>query len=126
MQRILKTRAFCRWMRKTELRDAMLRKAVEEIARGLVDADLGAGVFKKRIALPGMGKSGGVRTLIAANRADRWIFLYGFHKNERENITQAERDFLQGIARDLLGCSEQALLNAVAQGELEEVGHEPG
>jgi hypothetical protein len=68
MKRILKTRTFSRWMRKTLLEDAMLRKAVEEMERGLVDADLGGSIFKKRIALPGRGKSGSTRTLIATNR----------------------------------------------------------
>ena len=124
MKRILQTRTFCRWLRKTELQDKMLLKAVEEMENGLVDADLGGGVFKKRIALPGRGKSSGARTLIATNRADLWIFIYGFEKNERDNITQPELVFLQGIAHDLLGCSEEALLNAIAQGELEEIRHE--
>ena len=124
MKRLLKTRTFCRCMRKTPLEDAMLRKAVEEIERGLVDADLGGGIFKKRIALPGRGKSGSTRTLIATNRMSRWIFMYGFEKNDRDNITQAELIFLQQVAHDLLECSEQALLSAMAHGELEEVGHE--
>jgi hypothetical protein len=124
MKRVLKTRTFCRWLRKTELQDAMLLKAVEEMENGLVDADLGGGVVKKRIALSGRGKSGGARTLIATNRADRWIFIYGFEKSMRDNISHAERIFLQGIAQDLLGCSEKTLLNAIAQGELEEIRHE--
>jgi len=124
MKRILETRTFSRWLRRTELQDKMLLKAVEEMENGLVDADLGGGVFKKRIALPGRGKRGGVRTLIATNRADRWIFIYGFEKNEKDNITPPELVFLQGIAHDLLGCSEETLLNAIAQGELEEIRHE--
>jgi hypothetical protein len=124
MKLILKTRTFRRWQRKTELHDKMLLKAVEEMENGLVDADLGGGVFKKRVALPGRGKSGGVRTMIAPNRADRWIFIYGFEKNEKDNITQPELVFLQGIAHDLLGCSEETLLNAIASGELEEIRHE--
>ena len=121
MKRILKTRTFCRWLRKVGLQDKALRKVVEEMENGLVDADLGGGVFKKRVALPGGGKSGGARTLIATNKADRWIFIYGFEKNERDNITRAELVFMQGIARDLLDCSDAALLSAMDQGELEEL-----
>jgi len=64
------------------------------------------------------------RTLIATNRMNRWIFMYGFEKNDRDNITQAELIFLQQVAHDLLECSEQALLSAIAHGELEEVGYE--
>ena len=92
--------------------------------QGLVDADLGGNVFKKRVALPGKGKSGGSRTLIATNKADRWIFMYGFEKNDRDNITQAELVFLQRVAQDLLACSDQALSDAVACGELEEARYE--
>jgi len=91
---------------------------------GLVDADLGGGILKKRLALPGRGKSSGARTLIATNKADRWIFIYGFEKNDKDNITQPELVFLQEIARDLLDCSDEALLNAISKEELEEVCRE--
>ena len=124
MKRILKTRTFCRWLRKTAVHDRILRKAIEEMENGLVDADLGGGVFKKRIALPGRGKSGGARTLIATNRVERWIFIYGFEKNDKDNITHSELVFLQRVAHDLLECSDETLLNAIVQGELEEVCHE--
>ena len=124
MKRVLKTRTFCRWQRKTGLQDKMLRRAIEEMENGLIGADLGGDVFKKRIALPGGGKSGGARTLIATNKLDRWIFIYGFEKNERDNITQSELVFLQWIAHDLLNCSDDALMSAIAQGELEELRYE--
>ena len=124
MKRILKTRTFSRWMRKTLLEDAMLRKAVEEMERGLVDADLGGSIFKKRIALPGRGKSGSTRTLIATNRMSRWIFLYGFEKNDRDNITQAELTYLQGAAQIFLGYSDVELESAIAIGEFFEVQHD--
>jgi hypothetical protein len=86
MKRVFKTRHFSRWMRKTELTDKVLCLAVAEMVQGLIDADLGAGVVKKRIALPGRGKSGGVRTLLATNKGNRWFFLFGFEKNERANV----------------------------------------
>ena len=124
MKRILKTRTFSRWMRRTLLEDAMLRKAVDEMERGLVDADLGGSIFKKRVALPGRGKSGSTRTLIATNRLNRWIFLYGFEKNDRDNITQAELTYLQGAAQIFLGYSDAELESAIAIGEFFEVSHE--
>jgi hypothetical protein len=65
MRRVFKTRHFSRWMRKTDLTDVALCAAVVEMAAGLVDADLGGGIVKKRVALPSRGKSGSVRTLIA-------------------------------------------------------------
>ena len=124
MKRLLKTRTFSRWMRRTLLEDAMLRKAVDEMERGLVDADLGGSIFKKRVALPGRGKSGSTRTLIATNRLNRWIFLYGFEKNDRDNITQAELTYLQGAAQIFLGYSDAELESAIAIGEFFEVSHE--
>ncbi len=124
MEWILRTRSFSRWMRKALLNDDALRAAVGEMKRGLVDADLGGGVCKKRVALPGKGKRGGARTVIATNRGDRWIFIFGFEKNEKDNITSAELIFLQHIAKDLLACSDAVLKKAVAGGELQEVRHE--
>lgn len=125
MKWILKTRLFSRWMRKALLNDNALWHAIEEMENGLVDADLGGGLCKKRIRLPGRGKRGGARTLIATNRENRWIFLFGFEKNERDSVTQAELAFLQQIAQDLIGCPESALKKAVAKGELQEVRYEP-
>ena len=124
MKRVLKTRRFSRWMRKTLLKDAMLLNAVAEMEAGLVDADLGGGVFKKRVALPGRGKSGSVRTLIATNKGSRWIFLYGFEKNERDNITKAELKALQNVADDFLNLAESILEEVIAGGHLAEVTDE--
>ena len=70
MRRVFKTRHFSRWMRKTELSDSALADAVNEMARGLIDADLGGGLVKKRLGLAGRGKRGGARTLVATNKGD--------------------------------------------------------
>ncbi len=67
MNRAFKTRHFSRWMRKTELIDEALCGAVREMSQGLIDADLGGGVVKKRVGLAGRGKRGGARTLVATN-----------------------------------------------------------
>ena len=122
--RIFKTRHFHKWMRKTELTDALLARAIAEMAAGLVDADLGGGVFKKRIALPGRGKSGSVRTLVATRKADRWIFLFGYEKSERSDITPKELRGLQGFAADLLSLSTKDLAVFLADGALQEIEHE--
>ena len=121
MMRIFKTRHFQRWMRKTELTDAALRKAVEEMAAGLIDADLGGCVVKKRVGLAGRGKRGGARTLVATNKGNRWFFVFGFEKNERASITAEELEGLQAIAADLLACTGQQLDEAVADGTLQEI-----
>ena len=121
MKRILKTRTFNRWLRKTLLTDAALLKAIDEIEQGLVDADLGGNLYKKRVALPGRGKSGSTRTLIATNRQNRWFFMFGFEKNDKENITQAELAYLQEVAQIFLGYSNDELQLAIDKGEFLEV-----
>ena len=102
MRRVFKTRQFAKWMRKTDLTDDALCLAVSEMVSGLVDADLGGDVLKKRVALPGRGKRGGARTLVATRRASRWFFVFGFEKNERANVSDEELEGLQTIAADLL------------------------
>lgn len=124
MKRVFKTRHFSRWMRKTELTDSALLNAVEEMGRGLIDADLGGGVVKKRIGLAGRGKRGGARTLVATNKGSRWFFVFGFEKNERANIADDELEALRDIAEQLLVRTGQQLDEAVAEGVLQEICHD--
>jgi hypothetical protein len=121
---IYKTRYFTRWARKTGLNDSLLETAVLEIQKGLLEADLGGGIVKKRIALPGRGKRGSTRTLLATNRDDRWFFVFGFEKNERENISENELATLKMLAKDLLGMAPAQLADAIGEGSLVEVEHE--
>lgn len=124
MNRVFKTRHFSRWMRKTELTDGALCAAVLEMAQGLIDAELGGGVVKKRIGLAGRGKRGGARTLIVTNKGNRWFFVYGFEKNDRANIADDELEALQGIAQELLARSGPELDRAVEDATLEEICHD--
>ena len=124
MRRVFETRHFSRWMRKTELTEATLCAAVAEMAAGLVDADLGGGVVKKRVALPGRGKSGGTRTLVATNKGSRWFFVFGFEKSERANIGSKELDAVQQLAVDLLRLSSSQLDEHVASEALKEICHD--
>jgi len=124
MHMIYKTRHFNRWARKADLPDQALYRAVLEIRQGLVDADLGGGIIKKRIALPGHGKRGSTRTLLATNRNDRWVFVYGFEKNERANISDNELEALKLLADDLLALTETQISEAISKGSLLEVTYE--
>ena len=108
-------------MRKTALTDPALCSAVWEMAAGLVDADLGGSVVKKRIRLPGRGKRGSVRTIVATRKAGLWFFVHGFMKSERENITSDELAGLRGLADHLLGLSPEELDVALIDGALEEI-----
>ena len=108
-------------MRKVGLADDALCQAVVEMAQGLIDADLGGHVVKKRMALSGQGKRGGARTIVATRLGDRWFFLYGFSKNEPADIDSNELKLLQEIARDLLSFDDRQLTAAVSAGEIVEV-----
>jgi hypothetical protein len=121
---IYKTRNFLRWARKTGLNDSLLKAAISEIQRGLLEADLGGGIVKKRIALLGKGKRGSTRTLLATNRDDRWFFVFGFEKNDRENISEKELATLKKLAKDLLGLTVTQITVAIREGSLVEVEHE--
>lgn len=111
-------------MRKTSLTDEALCAAVLEMAGGLIDADLGGGLFKKRVGLPGKGKSGGIRTLVATNRGDRWFFLFGFEKSERGNITAKEAQALKLYTSDLLERTAEELAELVGRTTLVEICHD--
>lgn len=91
------------------------------MSQGLIDADLGGHVFKKRVALPGQGKRGGARVIVATRLADRWFFLFGFGKNERSNIDKDELKVLQEVAGELLAFNDSQLAAAMSGGEIMEV-----
>ena len=109
MNRVFKTRHFARWMRKSALTDEALCAAIDEMRQGLIDADLGGGIVKKRVALSGRGKRGGARTLVATRKADRWFYVFGFEKNERATVSAAELEALQILAEELLSRTDKDL-----------------
>lgn len=119
--RVLKNKAFSKWAAKEGISDDALRTAVEEMARGLIDADLGGQVFKKRVATGGRGKSGSVRTLLVYRVGDRAFFVYGFAKNARTNIKADELDGLKKLAKELLGYTDRQLQQAIGGGAMFEV-----
>jgi hypothetical protein len=76
------------------------------------------------VALPGRGKRGGARTLVATRKASRWFFVFGFEKNEKANVTPTELEALQTLAGSLLGLSGAELDLAVEDGALQEICHD--
>jgi len=119
--RIFKTPHFARWANKEKLPDASLAAAVDEMERGLIDARLGGQVFKKRVAIRGRGKSGGLRTLLAFQHGERSFFVFGFAKNERANIKPDELKALKLLAGELLSYSDRKLNQSVDENALIEV-----
>ena len=96
------TSTFRRWLRKSPLSERDLCDAITQMTAGLIDANLGGHLFKQRVAAPGRGKRGGARVLVGTNLGDRWFFLFGFEKNERDNIDDRELAALQKLAGALL------------------------
>ncbi len=119
--RIFKNKAFSRFARKADLDDEALCQAIDAAERGLVDADLGGGVIKQRIARRGQGKSGGFRVVILFKTGDRAFFVYGFAKNERDNIDDDELAAMRMLATEMLGYDGKAIETALAAGALSEV-----
>lgn len=119
--RIFKNGWFERFARKERIADASLRKAVQRAESGLVDADLGGGVIKQRVARTGQGKSGGYRTLILFRQGDRAIFAFGFAKSAQANISKADLALLRHAASEALEWSAGELDRLVASGTLMEI-----
>jgi len=122
--RVFKNKWFQKWAAKEGLRDETLQTAVEEMEDGLIDAELGGHVVKKRVALPGRGKRGGSRTLVVYQQANKAFFVYGFAKNERANISAKQLKALKLLATQLLGYTNPALVKAINAGELIEVNED--
>ena len=88
--RTFKTKLFHKWAAKENISDQDLIVAMQEISKGLIDANLGGSVIKKRVGMPGKGKSGSYRTLIAFRKGRHVFFMYGFAKNQRDNVNAKE------------------------------------
>jgi hypothetical protein len=123
--RVFKNAWFDRFSRKQGIADKALLEAIKRAERGLVDADLGGGVIKQRVARPGRGKSSGFRTIILYRTAERAFFVYGFAKSDRDNIDDDEEANFKKAAEHVLGLSEVHLAELIGKGQLTEV-HDHG
>jgi hypothetical protein len=120
MMQVYLTKWMVRFSRRENITHASLRDAIERAERGLIDADLGGGLIKQRVARPGKGRSGGYRTIIAYRRGTRAFFLFGFAKSDRSNIRQDEIAELRKIGANWLSASEEIIAEALDGNELEE------
>jgi hypothetical protein len=122
--RVFKTRSVGRFCRSEGIGDAQLADAIARAERGLVDASLGGGLIKQRVARKGQGRSGGWRTLIAYRAGDRAVFLFGFAKNQSENVDRERLVQLKTAADEVLALTPIQVATRLADSSLSEVPYE--
>lgn len=121
--RIFVTRWMARFVRKSRIDDALLIEAIERAEEGLIDADLGGGIIKQRVGRPGQGRSGGYRTLIAFRSGEISVFIFGFAKNEQDNISRDNLRNMRDVAAKWFATDSVDLIRAIEAGDIEEIGN---
>jgi hypothetical protein len=119
--RVFKHRSFNQWAKFEGLTDKLLKKAIDEMEKGLYEGKLGSGLYKKRVALPGRGKRGSHRTLIAFRKGETAFFVYGFAKNDRDDIDEREKKLYRQLAKDFLDMDEDTINEMLEKNKLFEV-----
>jgi hypothetical protein len=118
---VFKTRWFARFARREQITNESLREAIARAERGLIDADLGGGLIKQRVARQGQGRSGGYRVIVAYRVKNRAVFLFGFAKNDKENISPDELVFLRELAENWLAAGSARIRKEIEAGSLQEI-----
>lgn len=113
----LKTKWFNKWSKKNFITDDKLLKAIDAISNNLGIVDLGGNLYKVRIPSPGQGKSGGFRTVVVFKKSDREIFLFGFSKNEKNNLDKEELKYFKKLSKDLLEIDKKEYLKMEQLGD---------
>ena len=124
--RIFRNKWFARFVRKEGIAEESLREAVRRIEDGNFDADLGAGVFKQRIARPGEGSSGGYRVIVCFKAGERTFFVYGFATSARDNIPPDETREFKKLAKILFALTGQQLESLLKNGDFTELSYTGG
>ena len=119
--RVYKTKNFEKFADKERISDESLRNAVDEIGAGLVEAELGGNVFKKRLAIEGRGKRGGARSIVAYKASERCFFILGFAKSNKGNLSSGDLKILKGFSKKMLNYDENDINNAIKTKEIKEI-----
>jgi hypothetical protein len=118
---VFKTKWFARFAKHERIADASLLEAIARAERGLIDADLGGGLIKQRVARQGKGRSGGYRVIVAYRAKNRAVFLFGFAKNDRENIDSRELESLRAFGNRWLTADDTQIALGIREDEIQEV-----
>jgi hypothetical protein len=119
--RVFKTKAFARFSNQEGITDEALCDAIRQAEKALIDADLGGGVIKQRLARKGQGKSGGYRSIVLFRRGERAFFAYGFAKKDQANIRADELKAFRKLAGVMLGLDDESLAAALKNGTIVEI-----
>lgn len=119
--RIYKNRWFAKFATREGISDATLVAAIEQANRGMLDADLGGGLIKQRVAREGGGKSGGYRTLVFFRHGERAIFAFGFAKSDKANLSAVELRTYKQAAKIVLTLTQAQIDTEVREGRMFEV-----
>lgn len=122
--RVFKTKVFSKFAKKENISDIALMEAVERAEKGLIDADIGGHIIKQRIKREGQGRSSGYRVLVAARLKKRYVFILGFAKNEKDNLSEDELETAKDIACGWLNADAKQINFSLTEGELKEIKHE--
>jgi len=122
--RVFKTKWLARFARREGIEDQNLRAAIDRAEQGSIDVDLGGGLIKQRVARPGRGRSSGYRMIVGYRAKDRAVFLLGFAKNEREDISPNELLSLREKGEKWLAADETRIQKELELGNLQEIGDE--
>jgi hypothetical protein len=117
-------KSFRRFQRKERITDGSLAEAIVRAERGLIDANLGHGLIKQRVARPGEGRRGGFRTVVAYRVGERAVFIFGFAKSDQANLSKADERDLKDFGALLLALDARGIETMIAGDELTELTYD--
>lgn len=117
----LMTKHFSKWASKQKISQDDLSLALAEVQAGNFEASLGGHIYKKRIKFKGQGKSGSGRTIICYKKGNRAVFIHGFAKNQKSNLSKKELNLFKELSKILLNLSTKEVLIAINNGDIIEV-----
>lgn len=119
--RIFLNKWFDKFCRKNNISEKTILDVAQEVSDGLIDADYGHGVIKKRIARDNQGKSSGFRSIILYKKENNMFFVYGFPKKDRDNIDKKEEDAFKALADEVLNMTCSSIEKAIENNIFKEV-----
>lgn len=120
MKRLM-TKHFSKWISKQNISDEDLQATLSELEAGQFEANLGGYLYKKRVRFEGKGKSGSGRTIICYKKDDRAVFIHGFAKHEKANLSSKELHAMKEFSRIIIKLSASEVKVAIENGDFIEV-----